>query len=159
MTQLQYMDIPTLELLNYLHPRLKEFVTHNFVARWQDKVQQLQPCVHFIVAHICVGIYVHYNQGNNSIFGLTSYFFMKAFLKDIPNGTILSCIDFFENYAFKTQNEVQDMHWYNFQISILVHITYRVNPEFSTIDPQSFIILQEVHYYISDDKTHDNFFV
>jgi hypothetical protein len=35
-TQLQYMDTPTLELLEYLCPRLKDYVTHNFVAKWQD---------------------------------------------------------------------------------------------------------------------------
>jgi hypothetical protein len=39
-TQLQYMDTPNLELLEYLCPRLKDFVTHNFVAKWQDKVPQ-----------------------------------------------------------------------------------------------------------------------
>jgi hypothetical protein len=38
--------------------------------------------------------------------------------------TIVSCIDFFDNYAFKVQNEIQDMHWFTFQITILVHITY-----------------------------------
>ncbi len=34
-TQLQYMDALTLELLQYLIPRLTYFVTHNFVAKWQ----------------------------------------------------------------------------------------------------------------------------
>jgi hypothetical protein len=29
-----------LELLEYLHPRLKDFVIYNFVAKWQDKVPQ-----------------------------------------------------------------------------------------------------------------------
>jgi len=32
------MDTPTLELLEYLCPRLKDFVAHNFVAKWHDKV-------------------------------------------------------------------------------------------------------------------------
>ncbi len=32
--QLQYMDTRTLELLEYLHSKLKDFVTHNFVAEW-----------------------------------------------------------------------------------------------------------------------------
>jgi hypothetical protein len=27
-------DTSTLELLDYLHPRLKDFVTHNFIAKW-----------------------------------------------------------------------------------------------------------------------------
>jgi hypothetical protein len=52
-TQPQYMDTPTFELLDYLHPRLKEFVPHNFVAKWQDKVhhslpiQTFYPCLYF----------------------------------------------------------------------------------------------------------------
>ncbi len=65
---------------------------------------------------------------------------------------VISCIEFSENYAFKTQNEVQDMHQYNMQITILVHITYIVNVEYDVIDPQSFRVLKEVHYYISDDQ-------
>jgi hypothetical protein len=36
----KYMDTPTLELLEYLHPRLNDFVTHNFDAKWHDKVLQ-----------------------------------------------------------------------------------------------------------------------
>jgi hypothetical protein len=39
-TQLYYMDTPTLELLEYLCPKLKDFVTHNFVVKWEDKVLQ-----------------------------------------------------------------------------------------------------------------------
>jgi hypothetical protein len=39
-TQLQYMDTPTLELLEYLYPRLEDFTTHNFVTKWQNKVPQ-----------------------------------------------------------------------------------------------------------------------
>jgi hypothetical protein len=42
-TQLQYMDTPTSKLLDYPHPKLKEFVTHNFVAKWEDKVQHSLP--------------------------------------------------------------------------------------------------------------------
>jgi hypothetical protein len=59
----------------------------------------------------------------------------------------------------KTMNEMQDMHWYNMQISISVHITYRVNVEYDATNPQSFWVLTEVHYYINDDKTHDRLFV
>jgi hypothetical protein len=38
----------------------------------------------------------------------------KQFFNNIPNDTILLCIDFLENYTFKTPNNVHDMHWYNF---------------------------------------------
>jgi hypothetical protein len=42
-TQLQYMDTGTPKFLDYLRPRLKNFVTHNFIAKWQDKVEL--PCL------------------------------------------------------------------------------------------------------------------
>ncbi len=51
------------------------------------------------------------------------------------------------------------MHQYNFQISIPVHITYKVDLHFNQTNPQSSKILKEVHYYINDDKTHDSQFV
>jgi hypothetical protein len=38
-TQFQYMDTGTPKLLDYLCPRLKDFLTHNFIAKWQDKVE------------------------------------------------------------------------------------------------------------------------
>jgi hypothetical protein len=72
---------------------------------------------------------------------------------------VISCIDFLENYAFKTQNEMQNIHWYNMQIIIMVHIIYTMNVEYDATNPQSSQVLKEVHYYISDDKTHDSFFV
>jgi hypothetical protein len=54
---------------------------------------------------------------------------------------------------------MQDVHWYNFQINILVHITYKVNHEFNTSHPQGFKILKEIHYHINDDKNHNSLFV
>jgi hypothetical protein len=47
------------------------------------------------------------------------------------------------------QNGVQDMHWYNFQITILVHINYWINPTFDPTIIQISRILKEVHYYIN----------
>jgi hypothetical protein len=37
------MDTRTLEFLDYLCPRLKDFVTHNFITKWQNKVEL--PCL------------------------------------------------------------------------------------------------------------------
>jgi hypothetical protein len=51
------MDIPTSEFLDHLRPRLKEFVTHNFVAKWQDKVHY--PYIYFIFVYTSIGIYLH----------------------------------------------------------------------------------------------------
>jgi len=65
---------------------------------------------------------------------------------------------FFENYAFKVQNEIQDLNWFSFQIMILVHITYWLNPTYDPIKPRT-KILKEVHYYVSYEKEHDTLFV
>lgn len=55
---------------------------------------------------------------------------------------------------------LQDMHWYNFHINILVHITYKKNLDFvSTTLDQSPLVLKYTHYHILDDKTHDSLFV
>jgi hypothetical protein len=56
------------------------------------------------------------------------------------------------------QNEIRDMHWYSFQITILVHITYRINHGYDPIHLES-KILKKVHYYILDEKEHDTLFV
>ncbi len=37
----------------------------------------------------------------------------------------VSYVDFFENYSFMESNEIQTQHWHNFQITILVHLTWR----------------------------------
>ncbi len=40
-----------------------------------------------------------------------------------------------------------------------MQIPYKVDPHFNPTNLQSSKSLNEVHYYISDDKTHDNVFV
>jgi hypothetical protein len=51
----------------------------------------------------------------------------------------------------KVQNEIQDMHCFSFQITVLVHITYQHILEYdSAIDGSK--ILKEVHYYISNER-------
>ncbi len=70
---------------------------------------------------------------------------------------MVSCIDFSKNYAFVVQNEIQDMHWFNFHITILVNIMYRSNKDFDPVEHGS-IILKEIHYYIYVEKEHDTFF-
>ena len=68
---------------------------------------------------------------------------------------IISLIDFSKNYSFKTQNEVHEQYWYNFQLSILVHITYRVNPKYDPSDSKSLRLNINYYYYISDDRRHE----
>jgi hypothetical protein len=82
----------------------------------------------------------------------------KHFLKNIPPETVVSCIDFSENYGMKVQNEIQSMHWYMFQITVLVYIAYMWNPDYRVggSEPE---ILKETHYYMSDEPQHDTFLV
>jgi hypothetical protein len=82
----------------------------------------------------------------------------KRTLSRLQPDTILSCIDFSQNYSMKVQDEVQSMHWHSQQITILVHITYMWNPEYDEQVPES-RILKESHYYVSDEKEHDSLYV
>jgi hypothetical protein len=117
----EYKDTTPSELVDFLRPKLLEFIQHNYFAQWQERQ-------------------------------------FKKYLKDIPADVVLSCIDFSENYAMRVQNEIQDMHWFTFQMTVLVHITYRVNPDF-VAGIEKTRILKEVHYYISNEKDHDTLFV
>jgi hypothetical protein len=79
-------------------------------------------------------------------------------METLEAGTILSHVDFVENYTFAPQNEIQTEYFHSFQITIFVHICYRVNPEFGTT-PEEPRILKDNHFYISDDDNHDTLFV
>ena len=75
----------------------------------------------------------------------------KDCIQRFPRDVVVSVIDFAENYAFKEQNEIQSMHWYSSQVTILVHITY--------VRDKAEKVLKFIHFYISDDKNHDTLFV
>jgi len=49
------------------------------------------------------------------------------------------------------QNEIQTQHWHNFQIIILVHLTWKINPNFRVGDEEKTKVITEYHYYISND--------
>ena len=76
----------------------------------------------------------------------------KNCLSVFPDDTIVSVVDFAENYTFKEQNEIQSMHWHNDQCTILVHISYRRSGTDSHV-------IKDMHFYISDDRKHDTHFV
>jgi hypothetical protein len=40
----------------------------------------------------------------------------KKLLETMLNGYVISCIDYSENYTTRVQNEIQNMHWHNFQV-------------------------------------------
>jgi len=82
----------------------------------------------------------------------------RNYLQHILEDVVVSCIKLFENYVFMVQNEIQDMHWFSFHITIMVHITYRRNKDFDLIEHES-KILKDIHYYISNENEHDTFFV
>ena len=42
-----------------------------------------------------------------------------------PQGTILSVVEFVENYTLQPQNEIQGQYYHLYQVSIMAHITYR----------------------------------
>jgi hypothetical protein len=54
---------------------------------------------------------------------------------------------------------MQSQHWYNFQLTILVHIMYSMNPHYDAMDKESKRLITTYYYYISDDKKHDSLFV
>ena len=69
-----------------------------------------------------------------------------------PRGTILSIVDFAENYTLEPQNEIQSHCYHSDQVSLMVHITYRHGSNSSEEQRE---ILKEYHFYISDDRCHD----
>ena len=79
-------------------------------------------------------------------------------MENLLADAIVLVIDFGENYSFKWQNEVQSQHWFSFQVTILVHITFCIHQEWDGLDPQT-RLLTEYHFYISDEKSHNNQFV
>lgn len=75
----------------------------------------------------------------------------KDCIQRFPKDVVVSVIDFAENFSFKEQNEIQSMHWYSSQVTILVHINY--------VRDEADKVLKNIHFYISDDKEHDTLFV
>ena len=84
----------------------------------------------------------------------------KVSIDTFPPDSILSVVDFAENYTFQPFHELQAMHWLQHQITILVHICYRWNPDYladrGSGAPK---LLTEYHFYISDAPEHDTLFV
>ena len=48
----------------------------------------------------------------------------KECIGSFPEDVVVSVVDSAKNYTFKIQNEIQSMHWYNDQCTILVQICY-----------------------------------
>jgi hypothetical protein len=115
--KVEYMEGPPADLIDRLKTSLKFFVTHNFLARWQNEE-------------------------------------FKQQLRDLPVNSVLSCVDFNENYTMKVQDEIQTMYYHTTQITILVMVTYRRNPSYDPCIHDS-KLLKDIHHFISDEKIHD----
>ena len=79
----------------------------------------------------------------------------KEMMANVPEGVLISHIDFAENYDFQIQNEVQSMYYMSQSVSLLVHITLKKVRS----DEGELVITKYTHYYVSDDKKHDSLFV
>jgi hypothetical protein len=71
-------------------------------------------------------------------------------MKNIPEGVVVSHIDYAKNYSFAIQNEVQSLYYFSTSVTILVHITMWKEGDQT---------MKQTHFYISDDKAHDSAFV
>ena len=77
-------------------------------------------------------------------------------------GTILSVVDFAENYTFAPQKEIQSEYYHSDQVSIFVHVLYRhAQMDIDGIDSTHDLrhVIKEYHFYVSDDREHDTLFV
>ena len=84
----------------------------------------------------------------------------RVCLATFPPSSVVSVVDFAENYSFAEWNEIQEMHFSSVQLTILVHVFYRWNEEYIQ-NPNSGAskLITEYHYYMSDDMNHDVLFV
>ena len=69
-----------------------------------------------------------------------------------PIGTILSVVDFVENYTYQPHREIQSQYYHSDQVSIMLHITYRHRVDSTN---EKMVILKGYHFYISDDRCHE----
>ena len=65
-----------------------------------------------------------------------------------PLETILSMVEFAENYTLQPKNEIQSQYYHSEKVSIMLHITYQHGPD---SNEEKRVILKESHFYISDD--------
>jgi hypothetical protein len=74
----------------------------------------------------------------------------QLMMKNVPEGVIVSHINYAKNYSFAIQNEVQSLYYFSMSVTILVHITmWKEGAE----------TMKQTHFYISDDKEHDSAFI
>jgi hypothetical protein len=67
-------------------------------------------------------------------------------------------IDFVKNYSLKQYNEIQSQHYFSWQVTILVHLTFHIDPQWDETNMSSMIVI-DYHFYMNDDKADDNLFI
>ena len=67
----------------------------------------------------------------------------KIFQDTFPLKTILSVVDFAENYTLQPKNEIQSQYYHSEKVSIMVHITYQHGPD---SNEEKCVILKEIHF-------------
>jgi hypothetical protein len=96
-------------------------------------------------------IYKYIKHSNRSRW---KYLHFKQSHEMFPLGTILSIVDFAENYTSVAQKEIQSEDYHYDQVTIFVHVLYRHDQRSldnieRTNDNQH--VIKEYHFYISDD--------
>jgi hypothetical protein len=79
-----------------------------------------------------------------------------------PLGTILSVVDFAENYAFIAQKEIQSEYYHYDQVKIFFHVLYRNSQQsLDNIEGTNANrhVIKEYRFYISDERAHDTHYV
>lgn len=94
-------------------------------------------------------IVYEYARYNHQACWLDSQF--KLCKDTFPLHTIVSIVDFIENYTLQPQNEVQSQYYNSTQVSIFVYIEF-IHAHDSMEEDRK--ILREYHFYISDDRSH-----
>ena len=81
---------------------------------------------------------------------------------NVSTGTILSIVDFAENYTFVAQNEIQSEYYHFYQVYMFFHILYRhakQNVDHIESTSENWHVIKDYHFYINNDRTHETHFV
>ena len=97
------------------------------------------------------------NELNEEMQTLSSHLFQASWQQkqlsiisqNPPPDTIVTIMDFSENYACKSQSEVQSAHWFQANVTIFPVIVYYRKPN-------SEEVIKEAIDFITDDRKHDS---
>lgn len=76
--------------------------------------------------------------------------------------TILSVVEFVDNFKFYPQIEIESYYYHSDQVSILVHVLYihaQLNIDGRDSTDESRDVIKEYHFYINDDRENETLFL